>query len=261
MKCRLVAAPLAVLLAAAAAAGADQDKPKPPLPAVPATRQVCAAVVEAGRKNARAATPLKGDALTELYVRAAAAEASRLAAADAVPAFLAALGVALDDDELVRGNLLVGPFCRQVESDDERKARLAVLGSPTMRRRHDWCQHFAVSGMLTAIGGPVVAEAAGLLKERLDMRPGGSGFSFADLSADYTGVAFAVRLQKGKLSLEKLATDFTVKDYVPDPGDLPDGLTAEQFKKRYGSFDDDRYKDEVAGIRKRIADLPGQKDR
>jgi uncharacterized protein YfiM (DUF2279 family) len=257
MKCRLIVASLAVLVATAATAA---DKPKPPLPDVSATRKVCAAVVEAAKTNARAARPLTGDALTELYVRAAAAEARRLPAADGVPAFLAALGVALDDSDLVRGNLLVGPFCRQVESDDERKARLAVLGSPSMRRR-DWCQHFVVSTMLTALGGPVAAEAAGLLKERLDMRPGGSGFSFADLSADYAGVAFAVRLQKGGLELDKLATGFTVKDHVPDPAGLPDGLTAEQFKKQYGSFEDDRYKEEVARIRKRIADLPGQKDR
>jgi hypothetical protein len=262
MKCWPIVAPLTVLLATAAAAGADKaDKPRPSLPDVPATRRVCAAVVEAAKTNSRAARPLAGDALTELYVRAAAAEACRLPVAQAVPAFLAALGITLDDSDLVRGNLLVGPFCTQVEPDDERKARLAVLGSPTMRERHDWCQHFAVSCMLTALAGPVAAEAAGLLKERLDMRPGGTGFSFADLGADYAGVAFAVRLRQGGLALEKLAAGFAVKDHVPGPAGLPDGLTAEQFKKRYGSFDDDRYKDEVARIRKRITELPGQKDR
>jgi hypothetical protein len=260
VKYRFGAAPLAVLFAAAVAAAADKPHP-PPLPDVPATRRVCAAVVEAARSNARVCTPLTGDALTERYVRAAAAAACRLPAANAAPAFLAALGVALDDSDLIRGNALVGPFCRQVESDDERKARLAVLGTPTMWRRHDWCQHFGVSCLLTALGGPVVAEGAGLLKERLDMQPGGSGFSFADLSADYAGVAFAGRLQRGGLALEKLAAGFTVKDHVPDPAGLPDGLTTAQFKKQYGSFDDDRYKDEVAGIRKRIAELPGQKDR
>jgi uncharacterized protein YfiM (DUF2279 family) len=260
MKSRFSLAPVALLLAAAAAAGEDKPKP-PPLPDVPATRQVCAAVLEAGKANARAARPVTGDALTELYVRAAAVEARRLPQADAVPAFLAALGVTLDDSDLIRGNLLVGPFCKKVESDDERKARLAVLGTPTVWKHHDWCQHFAVSCMLTALGGPVAAEAAGLLKERLDMRPGGSGFSFADLSADLSGIAFAVRLQGGGLALEKVADGFRVKDYVPDPDDLSDGLTTAEFKKQYGSFDDDRYKEEVARIRKRIAALPGQKDR
>jgi uncharacterized protein YfiM (DUF2279 family) len=260
MKCCHIAAPLVVLLASLPAAAADKPK-TPSVPDVAATRRVCAAVVEAAKSNAKAAKPLTGDALTELYVRAAAAEARRLPAEQATPAFLAALGITLDDSDLVRGNLLVGPFCRQVESNDDRKSRLAVIGSPTVFGHHDWCQHFSVSAMLTALGGPVAAEAAGLLKERLDMRPGGTGFSFADLTADYAGVAFAVRLQQGGLSLEKLATGFTVKDHVPDPTGVSDGLTAEQFKKQYGSFDDDRFKEEVARLRKRIKELPGQKDR
>jgi hypothetical protein len=250
----------ALLLLAVSTATADEAK-APDLPDLVATRGVVTAVVEAAKMNARAAKPLKGDALSELYVRAAAAEAVRLPAAQAVPAFLAALGIALDDSTLVRGNLLLGPFCRQVEPDAERKTRLAVLGSPTLRDRRDWCQHFAVSCMLTALSGPTAAEAAGLLKERLDMRAGGSGFSFADLSADYAGVAFAVRLQKGGLTLDKLATGFKVNDHVADATGLADGLTAEEFRKQFGSFDDDRFRAEEARIRQRIAELPGQKEK
>jgi hypothetical protein len=196
-----------------------------------------------------------------LYVRAAATEAGKLPAAQGLAAFLTALGIALDDDTLVRNNLLLAGFYRQVESDEERKVRLAVLGSPTMRSRHDWCQHFAVSCMLTALASPTAAEAAGLLKERLDMRPGGSGFSFADLSADYAGVAFADRLQKGGLALDKLAKGFAVNDHVPDAAGLTDGLTAEEFRKQIGSFEDERFAAEIARIRQRIAELPGQKEK
>src|SRR5437868_6673700 len=104
---RRLLAPLVVLLTAP---GAWAEAPD-----AAATRKVIAAVVEAAKKNAAATKPLKGDALTELYVRAAAAEAARLPAKQSAPAFLAALGVALDDSTLVRGNLLVGPFCRKVE--------------------------------------------------------------------------------------------------------------------------------------------------
>src|SRR5262249_3761635 len=125
------------------------DNPKaPPPPDVAATRRVVAAVVEAAQANARAAKPLKADTLSEYYVRAAAAEAAKLPAAQGPAAFLAAVGIALDDSTLVRDNLLLAGFYRQVEADDERKQRVAVLGSPTVRSRRDWCQHFGVSCML-----------------------------------------------------------------------------------------------------------------
>jgi uncharacterized protein YfiM (DUF2279 family) len=256
----IVAILAAMVFVVSGAAAADEPKAAAQ-PDLAATRRVVAAVVEAAKANAAAARPLKGDALTECYVRAAAAAAAKLPAEQGPSAFLTALGVALDDSSLVRDNRLLAGFYRQVESDEERKLRLAVLGSPAVRGRRDWCQHFAVSAMLTALAGPTAAEAAGLLKERLDMRPGGSGFSFADLSADYAGVAFAARVQKGGLALDKLATGFAVNDHVPDAAGLTDGLTAEEFRKQIGSFDDDRFAAEVARIRQRIAELPGQKEK
>jgi hypothetical protein len=261
MQCKpIVVTLVAMMFVVSGVAAADGPKAAP-APDVAATRRVVAAVVEAAKANATVARPLKGDALTECYVRAAAAEAGRLPAAEGASAFLTALGIALDDSTLLRDNRLLAGFYRQVESDEERKLRLAVLGSPTVRGRRDWCQHFGVSCMLTALAGPAAAEAAGLLKERLDMRPGGSGFSFADLSADYAGVAFAARVQKGGLALDKLATGFAVNDQVPDAAGLADGLTAEEFRKQIGSFDDDRFAAEVARIRQRIAELPGQKEK
>lgn len=234
---------------------------EPAPPDADATRRVVAVVVEAAKQNARAAKPVKDDALSDLYVRAAATEAARLPAEQRVPAFLAALGIALDDSTALRGNFVFGPFCRKVEPDADRKARLEVLGKPTMRGRRDWCQHFTVSCALTALSGPSAAEAAGLLKEQLDMRPGGSGFSFGDLAADYAGVALAVRLREGKLTLDAVAKGFTVNDYMPDPERLPEGLTAKQFEKDYGSAGDERFKKETERIRQRIRELPGHRSK
>jgi hypothetical protein len=251
---------LGLLLSKSVPARADGSKVASP-PDVAGVHRVVAAVIEAAQGNVRAAKPLKGDALTEFYVRAAAVEACKLPPEEGPGVFLTALGIALDDSTLVRNNRLLVAFFRQVESDDERKVRLGVLGSPTVRGRRDWCQHFAVSCMLTALAGPTAAEAAGLLKERLDMRAGGSGFSFADLSADYAGVAFAARVQKGGVALDKLATGFAVNDHVPDAAGLTDGLTAEEFRKQIGSFDDERFSAEIKRIRQRIADLPGQKEK
>ncbi len=240
--------------------GVHDNGPPAALPDVDATRQVVAAVVAAGKKNAAAPRPLTGDALTEYYLREAAAAAKKLPADKAVPAYLAALGIALDDSDLVRRNLLFGGFCRRVESDQDRKARLAVLGQPTVRGQRDKCQHFCVSCLLTVLVGPDAAEAAGLLKEQQDMRPGGSGFSFADLAADYAGVAYAVRVKDGKATLDA-ATRFAVADFVPDFAGLDDGLTAAQFEKKFGSFDDERFAAELKKVRDRVRALPGHKEK
>ena len=47
-----------------------------------------------------------GDELTVHYIRVAAAAARRLPEKEAAPAFLLALGIALDDSTLIRSNLL-----------------------------------------------------------------------------------------------------------------------------------------------------------
>ena len=73
------------------------------------------------------------------------------------------------------------------------------------------------------------AEAAGLFKEQQDARPGGSGFSFADLNADLAGVALAVRLKRGGITLEKLEKKYGVADFLPNHAGLREGLSASQF--------------------------------
>src|SRR5262245_59180882 len=58
-----------------------------------------------GAVGARGLFRRTGDALTEYYVRAAATAARRLPEKEAIPAFLLALGIALDDSSLLRDNL------------------------------------------------------------------------------------------------------------------------------------------------------------
>jgi len=65
--------------------------------------------------------------------------------------------------------------------------------------------------------GAQLAETAGVLKEQLDSRPGGTGFSFGDLSADLAGVTFASRLKKGDLPLKSLAVRFRGQRLPPQP--------------------------------------------
>ena len=171
---------------------------------VDATKSVVAAIVEAGQKNQqlpRAGDPgakppfrREKDDLTAYYFQEAALAAGKLPADQVVPAYLLALGIALDSSDMMRRNLVTRGFWRKVENDDDWKRRLAVLGEPMVQGRHDLCQHFVVSAALTAMLGAKNAESAGILKEMLDARDGGSGFSFNDLSADLAGVAFAQQL-------------------------------------------------------------------
>jgi uncharacterized protein YfiM (DUF2279 family) len=233
-------------------------------------RTVLAAIVEAAGANRRlpardtagARPPFRrsGDELTVHYVRAAATAARRLPDKEAAPAFLLALGIALDDSTLLRSNLLTRGLWRKVEPDDARKKRLAVLGEPTLHGRHDLAQHFSVSAALTAAAGPQAAESAGILKEIMDSR-GGSGFSFADLSADFAGIAFARRLLDKPALLADVEKSFRVGDFAISPRGLPEGLSAAEFAKKYGSLKDHRYLRVQEDIRKRIAALPGYCDK
>jgi hypothetical protein len=233
-------------------------------------RTVLDAIVRAAEENHRlpnrdtpgVRAPFRrgGDELTVYYVRAAAAAARRLPEKEAAPAFLLALGIALDDSSLLRSNLMTRGLWRKVESDDSRKRRLAVLGEPTLHRRHDLAQHFSVSAALMAVAGPQAAELAGIMKEQRDSQ-GRSGFSFADLSADFAGIAFARRLIDKPSLLADLEKSFRIDDYAISPRGLPEGLTAEEFAKKYGSLKDERYLRVQEDIRKRIATLPGYKDK
>lgn len=262
---------LSVSVAASTAHAGEAESPKKPDTEKLAenAQTVLAAIVKAADANHRlpergtagARPPFRrtGEELTVYYVRAGAAAARKLPEKEAAPAFALALGIALDDSSLLRSNLLTRALWRKVEPDDQRKQRLAVLGSPTLHGRHDLAQHFSVSAALTAVTGPQAAESAGLLKEMLDAR-GGSGFSFADLSADFAGIAFARRLLDKPSWLAEVEKGFRIEDYAISPRGLPEGLTAAEFEKQYGSLKDERFRRLQADIRKRIDALPGYRE-
>jgi hypothetical protein len=227
---------------------------------IKSARTVMAAIVAAGRENGRQPAPLKEDRLTEYYVRAAAAAARRLPEKQRAPALLLALGVALDQSSLMRENPVTAIPWRRVETDAERTERLKVLGTPTVHGRHDLAQHFSVSAGLTALLGAKAAESAGLLKELLDAEPGGSGFSFADLAADLSGVAFAQKLLDDPSRLTGIEKSFTVAAFVVPPKGLTEDLSLEQFTKQYGSIRDARFRKELEALRKKLRALPGHKE-
>lgn len=220
-------------------------------------REVVAAVVESARDKGRAA---KGDALTARYVRAAARAAESLPKERAGRAFSLALGVGLDTSDLMRRNPVVMLTWRQVETNAERQARLAVLGKPTLHDRHDLAQHFTVSMGLTALLGEKAAESAGLLKELLDAQEGGSGFSFADLAADLAGIEFARIVIEKPARLAAVAKTFEPRDFALPPKGLPEGLALAEFEKRYGGARDARFVSARDDLARRIKALRGFKE-
>ena len=230
-----------------------------------AVRTVVEAVAAASRENARRPAYVAGDksraraigdSLTELYVRQAAQAAGQLPPEHAPVAFLLGLGIAMDDSDLLRQIPLTRDLCRQVESAEVRIERLATLGLPTMRGRRDLAQHFFLSAALTALLGPDTAEAIGLAKELRDSQSG-SGFSFADLAANISGIEFARYVLRPGSDWRQRMADFAVRDYMPAVGGLRESLSLQQFVASYGSPADSRFQAQRKAIAEMIRALPG----
>ena len=224
-------------------------------------RKVVAAVRDRAKvlREKPAADRLRGDPLTQDLVRTAAAAALTLDPAHQTPAFLTALGIALDDSTTLRNNPLTRDLCRAAETDAERTERIAALGTPTVLSRRDLCQHFAISAALTELFGSAAAETAGITKELMDMN-GTSGFSFIDLTADLAGVAFAGRVKNDPKKLAELAEAFAVGDYMPATANLREGLSPKRFATDYGNIADARFTAALDGLRMRVAACPGLKE-
>ena len=218
---------------------------------------VLASLVQAARENQQLAVPRQGRELSVRLVSAAARAAAKLPEKERAPALLLALGIGLDRSALMRKNPVTAFAWRRIEDDKARAARLAVLGTPTLHGREDLMQHFAVSCALTVVLDAKKAESAGLVKELLDAQPGGSGFSFADLAADYSGVAFAEWLKAKPDRLEGLAAKGDLAAFCVPPRGLEADLGIEEFHHRFGGVKDKRFLEAVAKLRKRIAALPG----
>ncbi len=224
-----------------------------------AVRAVVQAVTKrAGQLAADEKTRPKGDDLTAEYVKAAATAAAALDEKRQVRAFLLGIGIALDDSTILRDKPVVKKVCLAAESEDDRTARLAVLGRPTVRGRRDLCQHFAVSAALTETFGAAAAEFAGLSKELTDMK-GASGFSFADIAADFAGIELANAATADPKRIAAMAKQFVVADYAPDVTPFAEGLTEKAFKTKYGGTDDARFKAELDAVRKAVHAVPAHR--
>lgn len=222
-------------------------------------QKVVAAISAAARENAAKEEEQRatGDALTDLYIRRACGSGQ--------PADAIVLGIAysLEPTGVLAKNPLAGNTFEDAESADERKARLAAMGRPTLRGREDWLAHFVVSAGLAVIVGEPTAEAVGIQKEATDANAketgAGTGFSFTDLNADFAGIAFAKWLIGGKSrdALEVCGKSFEAANFVPDPKGLADGLTWTEFEKEWGGVKDPKFRAECQRLRARVQGCKG----
>lgn len=207
---------------------------------------------------ARIAGVTDSDARFEWTIRQAARGAQRLPESKrphAVAGFLIAVGVLADSTDLLLDQPVVGVVWRSVESRAERARRIELLGRVTIQGREDWAQHFAVSMALVELTGAGPAKSLGLMKEWRDSQ-GQSGFSFADLAADYSGVRLADALKRNIISLETLERDFTVAELVPQLATFPEGITARDLQADFGGLTGRQFSQMLERIETAIDETP-----
>ena len=135
------------------------------------------------------------------------------------------------------------------------RERITLLG------RKDWPRHFWVSAGLALLSDAERSIAVGLAKELMDATPGGSGFSFPDLAADAAGNRFtraATRDEASARALQaRIRAGVHLADFVPELGDLPEGLSREDFQARFGGLGGAETKRVVEEIERRLAGCRG----
>ena len=122
---------------------------------------------------------------------------------------------------------------------------------PTLAGRGDLAQHFSISAALAGIADSHIANVIGVFKEVQDSQ-GGSGFSFADLTADRAGVRFAEQAIKSAASaqdVQQRVISLNIESAImPSITALPEGLQDPEFRRRFERRDSAAYnvvKDEI----------------
>lgn len=143
-------------------------------------------------------------------------------------------------------------FPEAVDWPKQQKYRVTLDG------REDFAKHFMLSAAITAYADTRLSDAIGLYKEIEDARSG-SGFSFNDIAADRAGTQFGEKAIENRMSAlkiqEKLSSGLDDRDLMPAWSDLPEFLSQEAFKERFGAVNTPSYLQLMDKIEKRIANL------
>jgi hypothetical protein len=169
-------------------------------------------------------------------------------------AAILALGVILGENRVVKvGKRKIAPG-RMVEAQTLRRR-------VTLNGRHDLSQHFWVSAALAVLSNEKHSMTVGITKELMDATPGGSGFSFVDLTADRAGILFAVASTRNAESARamqlRIQNGVRIADFCPDIRNLPEGISRDDFQQEYGGLDGVETRKVVKEIQRRLATCEG----
>jgi hypothetical protein len=152
------------------------------------------------------------------------------------------------------------PFVGEPLDPDLQARARRMIGTVTLRGRQDWARHFFVSAALVLLSNESTSDRIGLLKEQLDSQQGGSGFSFADMLANFAGTRLAAAAVRGEASARdvqaRLARGFDVEAFFPPDDGLPEDIPAAEFQSRYGGVGGPGYRKIIDEINRRLDALP-----
>jgi uncharacterized protein YfiM (DUF2279 family) len=165
-----------------------------------------------------------------------------------------ALGVILGEHRVVRvGKRKIDPG--RIKEAQTLRRRITLNG------RQDLSQHFWVSAALTILSNEKHSMTVGITKELMDAAPGGSGFSFVDLTADRASILFAVASTRNAESASamqlRIQSGVKMADFYPDVRDLPEGISRDDFLKDYGGLNGVETHEVVKEIQRRLAACEG----
>lgn len=218
-------------------------------------RAIVRAVAERAKKNAAlGAAGLTGDDLTAAYVRVAAETAITKDGPETVSAFLVALGLALDDTGALLADDLTATFVKQAETPEEQKARIAVLGNPTLGGRRDLCRRFVLGCATGELLSDATAQDTAVVRGVRELRQP-VGLCVPAVAAEFAGITFARSARADAEMLRDVIQKFTAAEYLPPMTGLRNGLSAEKFAELYGTSADDRFLAVLIDVRVRIKAL------
>jgi hypothetical protein len=168
-------------------------------------------------------------------------------------AAILALGVILGEGKVAKVAKREIDLVRLSEAENLRR-RITLYG------RRDLSQHFWVSAGLAVLSDEDKSMTVGIAKEMMDSA-GGSGFSFVDLTADRAGTLFAVAATRNEESARameaRIRNGVVIADFVPNPLDLPEGISNEDFQVKYGGLGGKGTKKIVEEIQRRLEACKG----
>lgn len=166
-------------------------------------------------------------------------------------AALLALAIHLGDSRFEKFIGTVRPL--DIKSQRRRHGNVLLAGREDLRR------HFVFSAAIKIITDSGITSAIGEFKELLDAARGGSGFSFADLTADIAGQRLA-ETATGQSAARKVQEILSAQAdealFFPRIHDLPEDISQSQFERIYVNVENPRYLSIVNMIMDRISGLP-----